>query len=91
MTYLREDFSLLQPVEDANPWPEMQRFDFMVRTRAVTVDEAAQYRAKLDKRDPGEPSPYQAAALSALRDLTGKDAAPTAEAWRRVLDLPASR
>ena len=34
VTYLREDFSLLQPVEDANPWPEMQRFDFLVRTRA---------------------------------------------------------
>ena len=33
VTYLRQDFSALQAVEDANPWPEMQRFDFLVRTR----------------------------------------------------------
>ncbi|HVS35450.1 MAG TPA: HEAT repeat domain-containing protein [Gemmataceae bacterium] len=87
VTYLRQDFSQMQPVEDAAPWPEMQRFDFLVRERAVTADEAAEVRAKLDKREPGQPSPYQAAALVALRELTGKDAAPTAEAWRRVLNV----
>jgi hypothetical protein len=91
VTYLRQDFSLMQPVEDANPWPEMQRFDFLVRTRTVTDEEAADYRKALDKREAGRPSPYQRAALVALRDMTGKDAAPTAEAWRRVLDLPASQ
>ena len=40
VTYLRQDFSLLQPVADANPWPEMQRFDFLVRDRVLTGDEA---------------------------------------------------
>src|SRR5207249_4048220 len=91
VTYLRQDFSLMQPVEDANPWPEMQRFDFLVRTRTVTEDEASAYREKLGKQESGRPSPYQRAALVALRDMTGKDAAPTAEAWRRVLDLPAGQ
>ena len=67
----------------------MQRFDFLVRTRTVTEAEAAEYREKLDKRELGRPSPYQAAALVALRELTGKDAEPTAAAWRRVLELPA--
>ena len=85
VTYLRQDFSLMQPVEDAGPWPEMQRFDFLVRTRVVSEDEAAQYREQLDKREPGVPSPYQRAALVALRDLTGKEAGPTAEAWRKIL------
>src|SRR5262249_26233446 len=33
VTYLRQDFSALLPVSDAHPWPEMQRFDFLVRTR----------------------------------------------------------
>ena len=89
VTYLRQDFSQLQPVEDANPWPEMQRFDFLVRTRTVTEAEAADYREKLDKREPGRPSSYHAAALVALRELTGKDAEPAAAAWRRVLELPA--
>ncbi len=33
VTYLRQDFSVMLPVADAAPWPEMQRFDFVVRTR----------------------------------------------------------
>jgi hypothetical protein len=74
VTYLRQDFSRLQPVEDAGPWPEMQRFDFLVRTREVSEDEAAAYREKLDKRAPGRLSPYHRAAQGALRELTGKDA-----------------
>src|SRR5262245_16566027 len=28
MTYLRQDFSVMQRVKDADPWPEQQRFDF---------------------------------------------------------------
>lgn len=84
VTYLRQDFSLMQPVADANPWPEMQRFDFMVRTRSLTDQEAkAAAAAKA-----GELSPYQRVTLAALREITRKDTAPTAEAWRQLLDLP---
>lgn len=89
VTYLRQDFSALQAVADANPWPEMQRFDFLVRTRELTEDEAEAYREKLKPREPGEFSPYQRAALSALRELTGRDTEPTPQAWRRLLKLPA--
>src|SRR5262249_10215209 len=88
VTYLRQDFSVLQPVADAHPWPEMQRFDFLVRTRVLTEDEAKQYREKLTPRAPGEFSPYQRAALAALRELTGRDTDATAGAWRRLLKLP---
>jgi hypothetical protein len=91
VTYLRQDFSMLQPVADANPWPEMQRFDFLVRTRTLTDEEATAYREQFDKREPGWPSPYQRVALAALRDLTGRDAEPTPEAWRRLLKLPAEQ
>ena len=86
VTYLRQDFSVMQPVADAHPWPEMQRFDFLVRTRPLTEAEARAYREKLDH--PRQLSPYQRATLTALRELTGKDAEPTAEAWRRLLGLP---
>jgi hypothetical protein len=89
VTYLRHDFSLLQPVADANPWPEMQRFDFLVRTRTLTEEEAAAYREELRPREEGRLSPYQRSALAALRELTGLEAAPSAEAWRRLLKLPA--
>jgi hypothetical protein len=89
VTYLRQDFSALQPVADANPWPEMQRFDFLVRSRELTDDEAKVYRAKLTTREPGEFSPYQRAALAALRELTGRDTEPTPQAWRRLLKTSA--
>ncbi|HEY1376289.1 MAG TPA: HEAT repeat domain-containing protein [Gemmataceae bacterium] len=89
VTYLRQDFSALMAVADAHPWPEMQRFDFLVRTRAVAEDEAAAVRKALAPAEPDRPSPYHRATLAALRDLTGRDAAPTAEAWRKLLNLRA--
>ncbi len=88
VTYLRQDFSVRQAVADANPWPEMQRFDFLVRTRELTADQAEEYRQKLVAGGKGRLSPYQRAAVTALRDLTGQDAEPSAEAWRRLLELP---
>jgi hypothetical protein len=90
VTYLRQDFSTYMAVADANPWPEMQRFDFLVRTRALSDEEATAYREKLKPREPGEFSPYHRAALLALRELTGRDTEPTPEAWRRLLKLPAT-
>ena len=41
------------------------------------------------RAEEGVLNPYHRAAVNALRELTGRDAAPTAEAWRRVLKLPA--
>ncbi len=89
VTYLRQDFSMFQAVADANPWPEMQRFDFLVRTRTLTDKDADAYREKLTSKEPGVLSPYHRAALAALRELTGRDTTPTAEAWRELLKLPA--
>jgi hypothetical protein len=91
VTYLRQDFSLFQAVADANPWPEMQRFDFLVRTRVLQESETAAYREKLKNLEPGRISPYHRAALAALRELTGRDTEPNANAWRRLLNLPAKQ
>ena len=82
VTYLRQDFSALLPVADAQPWPDSQRFDFFVRERKLTDEEATLYRGKLTPKEAGVLSPYHKAALAALRELTGKDTTPTAEAWR---------
>jgi hypothetical protein len=87
VTYLRQDFSMMQAVADAAPWPEMQRFDFLVRTRELTEEEAAAFRSKLNQHEKGRITPYQRAAVTALRELTGKDTAPTAQAWRELLAL----
>ncbi len=83
-TYLRQDFSMLLKVADADPWPEMQRFDFLIRTRVLTDSEAATYRKAFGGTGP---SPYRQTALSALRRLTGKDAGASAEQWRSALGL----
>jgi hypothetical protein len=83
VTYLRQDFSRMQKVPDAYPWPEMQRFDFLVRTRILTDAEAKKYQAEFAKVEKN--SPYRQAVLTALRALTGRDAEPTAAAWRKVL------
>jgi hypothetical protein len=91
VTYLRQDFSARQAVADANPWPEMQRFDFLVRTRVLTDAEAETFRAKLGSASPDRPSPYRRAALVALRELTGRDTEPTAAAWRKLLAPPEQR
>jgi hypothetical protein len=91
VTYLRQDFSVMQSVADAQPWPEMQRFDFFVRTRTLSDEEAAVFRAKLGQRAPGVVTPYQRAVLFALRELTGKDTAPSADAWRQLLGLESAR
>jgi hypothetical protein len=87
VTYLRQDFSAMLPVADAAPWPEMQRFDFLVRERILSADEAASLRKDLEPREQGRIAPNRRAALLALRELTGKDTAPTAEAWRSLLGL----
>ena len=88
VTYLRQDFSLLMPVADANPWPEMQRFDFLVRRRTLTEEEARTYQEKLSSAEPGFVPPHRRAALLALRELTGRDTEPTSQAWRKLLRLP---
>jgi hypothetical protein len=89
VTYLRQDFSMRLPVADANPWPEMQRFDFLVRTRELTDKEAKALGDMLNQRAPGVLSPYHRVVLAALRELTGKDTEPTPQAWRRLLGLAA--
>jgi hypothetical protein len=91
MTYLRQDFSMMMPVSDPHPWPEKQRFDFFVRARVLTAQEAQAYEPCCEADEPGRLSPYHRAALYALRELTGRDAAPTAAAWRTMLKLPAAQ
>ena len=75
----------MMKVENAKPWPEMQRFDFLVRTREVNAKEADQMVNELAKA--GTP-PSHLAAQYALRELTKRTPPETTpEAWRRVLQL----
>jgi hypothetical protein len=89
VTYLRQDFSLMMPVRDAAPWPDMQRFDFLVRNRVLSPEEAEDYRQQAAKAMGEGPTPYKRAVLFALRELTQREALPSSEAWRQLLALPA--
>jgi hypothetical protein len=85
VTYLRQDFSMMLPVENATPWPDVQRFDFLVRTRVVTAAETADYAEQIAKQ--GTP-PSHLAAQHALRELTGqRPVNATPQEWRRLLKL----
>jgi hypothetical protein len=88
VTYLRQDFSRLLPVDNAHPWPTMQRYDFLIRERTLTVEETAAFRAAMRQGSPGPQSPQRRAVLRALQRLTGADAGFTSRAWRQMLDLP---
>jgi hypothetical protein len=63
ITYLKQDFSVMQRVESAKPWPEQQRFDFLVRTREATPEEVAAAK----KAPPSYPQ--REAVLWALEEL----------------------
>jgi hypothetical protein len=65
ITYLRQDFSVTLPVEKAAPWPECQRFDYLVRRTEVPKMEATASAAT------GHDYPQRRAVLFALHELTG--------------------
>jgi HEAT repeat protein len=83
ITYLRQDFSVLQPVPNhGSQWPAEQRFDYLLRHRPLDNQQLALAQERLKEFQP--PSPRREALLFALRELTGEDRGPTADDWRRV-------
>jgi hypothetical protein len=69
VTYLRQDFSVMQTVEEAGAWPEYQRYDYVVRTRHLSAQEA--HRFHLTAFD-GARSGQREAVLFTLRELTAR-------------------
>jgi hypothetical protein len=82
VTYLRQDFSVMLPVAYADPWPAEQRYDFFVRVRALTHQEALSYKM----RKPALETGHKTTIVLTLKALTGQDAGYSAAAWRRLLD-----
>jgi hypothetical protein len=69
VTFLRQDFSAMHKVAKPDKWPEVQRFDYLLRTRELTAREEA-----ASARKPRTPSAYHErlrfvlAKLHALKD-----------------------
>jgi hypothetical protein len=85
VVYLRQDFSLVQPVANAHPWPNQQRFDYLTRTRELSPEEVDHLALKQEE-PAGEPYPQKRAVLWALRELTGLDAGENGAHWYRALE-----
>jgi hypothetical protein len=87
VTYLRQDFSVMQRVTNPQRWPSWQRFDYLVRQRPLTAAEAARWTvAKTTEYEAQRGSyPQREAVLFALRDLTGMDAGKSSLGWRLAL------
>jgi hypothetical protein len=84
VVYLKQDFSVMQPVENAAPWPAVQRFDYLTRRRKLTREEVARLPGPKEQSVP-TPYPQREAVLWALRELTGEEAGDRSENWYRVL------
>jgi hypothetical protein len=83
VTYLRQDFSVPQPVAEANKWPKVQRFDFLVRTRPLTPAELAAYKKR--GTGPQPPCEQREAVAFALRELIAQKPSPPPRAPEKVL------
>lgn len=73
VTYLRQDFSVTQHEPEAKPWPTQQRFDYLVRKRELSDEEAQQAVAQAERRSRSNVSyPQREAVLYALYMLGDK-------------------
>jgi hypothetical protein len=83
VTYLRQEFSVCRPIENAAPWPAMQRFDYVTRERILSPGEVN----LLGHTPPGTEYSQKKAVLFALRELTDGDRnRTTAAQWRDWLN-----
>ena len=85
VTYLKQDFSVVQEVAKAEPWPKLQRFDYVVRTREATLAEIALANAPEAVEERNQDYPQREAVLNALQGLieTAADAPTERAATRR--------
>jgi hypothetical protein len=85
ITYLRQDFSIQQPVQVTTTTPGVPlRFDYLVRIRPLTEKQAHEWKAQSKKESAYD---QRDAVLFALRELTGQDAGPATEAWEKLYPL----
>jgi hypothetical protein len=83
ITYLRQDFSVKQPVAAPGKWPKDQRYDYLLRERELTTWEQIAWSARQEGNK--TVSGHKDAIVFALRGLTGLDGGDTARQWQEAL------
>jgi hypothetical protein len=85
VTYLKQDFSVMQKVENPGPWPKEQRFDYVVQIRQLHSGEAA----VAERQIMSEENLNRKAIVFALEALTGKKTHRNTKAeWEAVVRPP---
>ncbi|MBI2807233.1 MAG: HEAT repeat domain-containing protein [Planctomycetes bacterium] len=79
ITFLRQDFSVFQPVANPDKWPGFQRYDYLLRTRKANRKEIDLLRSV--QKNPTKSYPQRDAVLFAIRELTGVDRGTRTEDW----------
>ena len=81
VTYLEQDFSVVQPVKDSAPWPAEQRFDYVVQKKRLTPAEAEKVARQISQ----SPNRNWNAIVFALQELTGeKPADNSSRNWKLI-------
>jgi hypothetical protein len=88
VTYLKQDFSVCQPVAEPRRWPKEQRYDYLVRVRPLTRKEVDNHERQQKGGKVPPLSEQEKAVLFALRELTGKDLGTSAKAWKKAFLAP---
>ena len=75
VVYFRQDFSVMHEVAKPDPWPAVQRFDYMVRTRKLTEKEVAALGASAARKAKDKTYSQREAvryALAALAEISSR-------------------
>jgi hypothetical protein len=84
VTFLRQDFSVVQPVAAPGKWPGQQRFDYLVRERPLTDAELKAFVRLKDDKTAAE-FVQKDAILFTLRELTQRDGGRDYAGWADLL------
>ena len=82
ITYLKQDFSVVQPVVNHGPWPDKQRFDFVVQQKPLKPSKVDRTKRKFAKAK----NLNREAIVFALQKLTNQSPEDnSSEAWKAIL------
>jgi hypothetical protein len=84
ITFLQQDFSVMQPVAQPGKWPGQQRFDFLTRVRPLFQKELREIARRQEPLDRVTMFPQKEMLLLTLRNLTGQDLGTTYDAWKGI-------
>jgi outer membrane biosynthesis protein TonB len=90
-TFLRQDFSIVQPVASSGKWPGNQRFDYLVRTRPLSRAERTRFEQWQKGNPKSESYEQREALLFTLKELTGKNLGTSYEDWKPLPKLAATK